>query len=1025
MARRRFANIPVFCVLALLVAAGPARATEYHGQVFFGAVPVPGATVTMTQAGTRASTVTDQQGLYEFRDLADGAWKIEIKMQGFSTLKGAVTVAPNSPQGKWELNMLGLQQLLAESQQVKPLETRPANEAARKATEQGGAGSAAAAPARDENAEKAEDGLLINGTESNANTSPYSLPPAIGNHRPGTRGLYNGGLGTVVDNSVLDARPYSLNGAETQKPTYNSVTGMFTAGGPIMIPHLFYHGPNFYVAYQWTRNTDATIADGLVPTAAERNGDLTGLLNAQGQPVTIYNPATGMPVTGNLPVSSQAAALLKLYPLPNVSGTGNGRYNYQADVLSNTHTDSLESRMDKEAGHKDYLYGGFGLRSVRAGSVNLFNFLDTTNTLGIDTNVNWSHRYLHQMFVLLGYHFTRLRTDVRPEFERHANISGDAGIAGNDQDPTNWGPPNLTFASGIAGLSDGESAFNRNRTDELSVKVTTAYRKNYLTFGGDFRRQEFNQYGQQNPRGDFAFTGAATSAGGSTSTDTTGGSDLADFLLGIPDTSAIAYGNPDKYFRQSVYDLFFTDDWRLMPELTINAGIRWDFGAPMTELFGRLVNLDIAPGFTAAEPVVGSSPTGSVTGMTYPQSLVRPDMRGFQPRVGISWRPLPASTLVVRAGYGIYDDTSVYLSAAEMMAQQAPLSTSLNVANSSACGLTLADGFRNCGGTTADSFAIDPNLHVGYAQIWQVSAQSDLPWALVMTATYQGVKGTHGMQEFLPNTYPIGAANPCPSCPSGFVYRTSGGNSAREAGTIQLRRRLRSGFTATVNYTFSKSMDDDAQVGAQGHEETTSAASVGTESPSIAQNWRDLRAERGLSTFDQRHLVSAQIQYTTGMGMGGGTLLSGWRGRALKEWTALSRISSGTGLPETPIYLATTPGTGVTGTIRPDLTGAPIYQAQPGYHLNGAAFSAPAVGQWGASGRGSITGPYQFSMDAAMQRTFRLHNPFNLDVRLDVTNLLNHATFTAWNVITNSATVGLPAGTHSMRSLQVTARLRF
>jgi hypothetical protein len=1025
MVRLRFANFPVFWVLALLFAAAPAWAAEYRGQVFFGAVPVPGATVTMTQDGTRVSTVTDQQGLYEFRDLPDGAWKIEIAMRGFSTLKGAVTVAPNAPQGRWELKMLGLRQMLAVSQEVKPLETRPASEAEPQAKEQGGEGGVAATPEEEQNAEKAENGLLINGTESNANTSPYSLAPAFGNHRPGTRGQYNGGLGAVVDNSVLDARPYSLNGAQTQKPAYNSVTGMFTVGGPIMIPHLFYHGPNFYVAYQWTRNTDATIADGLVPTSAERNGDLSGLLNAQGQPVTIYNPVTGMPFTGNLPVSTQAAALLNLYPLPNVSGTGNARYNYQADVLSNTHTDSLESHMERAAGHKDYFYGGFGFRSVRAGSVNLFDFLDTTNTLGIDTNVNWSHRYRRQAFVVLGYHFTRLRTDVRPEFERRTDISGEAGIAGNDPDPADWGPPSLTFASGIAGLSDGESAFDRNRTDELSVKVSTAHRKHYLAFGGDFRRQEYNQYQQENPRGAFAFTGAATRAGGSTSTDAASGSDLADFLLGIPDTSAIAFGNPDKYFRQSVYDLFFTDDWRLMPELTIDAGIRWDFGAPMTELFGRLVNLDIAPGFTAVAPVVGSSPKGPATGTTYPHSLVRPDMRGFEPRVGISWRPLPASTLVIRAGYGIYEDTSVYLSAAEMMAQQAPLSTSLNVANSNTCALTLADGFRDCGGTTADNFAIDPNLHVGYAQIWQVSAQQDLPWALVMTATYEGAKGTHGMQEFLPNTYPIGAANPCPSCPSGFVYRTSGGNSTRQAATIQLRRRLRSGFTATVDYTYSKSIDDDAQVGGQGHVEATSAVSSGTGPPSIAQNWRDLRAERGLSSFDQRHLVSAQVQYTTGMGLGGGTLLSGWRGTVVKEWTALSRISAGTGLPETPIYLATTPGTGMTGTIRPDLTGAPIYQAQPGYHLNGAAFAAPAAGQWGTAGRDSITGPYQFSMDAAMQRTFRLREPFNLDVRIDATNLLNHASFTAWNAIANSTTFGLPAGTHSMRSLQVTARLRF
>ncbi len=228
--------------------------------------------------------------------------------------------------------------------------------------------------------------------------------------------------------------------------------------------------------------------------------------------------------------------------------------------------------------------------SSRADSTNLFGFVDTTNTLGIDTNVNWSHRYRHQTFVLLGYHLTRLRTEVRPAFAGHVNVSGNAGIGGNDQDMTNWGPPGLTFSSGITGLGDVNSAFNRNRTDALSVDVKISLRRHNFDFGGDFRRQEFNEYQQQNPRGTFVFTGAATQAGGSSASggaSTTTGSDLADFLLGIPDTSAISFGNPDKYFRQSVYDLYFTDDWRMLPQLTINAGLRWDYGAPITELFGQ------------------------------------------------------------------------------------------------------------------------------------------------------------------------------------------------------------------------------------------------------------------------------------------------------------------------------------------------------------------------------------------------------------------------------------------------------
>lgn len=86
-------------------------------------------------------------------------------------------------------------------------------------------------------------------------------------------------------------------------------------------------------------------------------------------------------------------------------------------------------------------------------------------------------------------------------------------------------------------------------------------------------------------------------------------------------------------------------------------------------------------------------------------------------------------------------------------------------------------------------------------------------------------------------------------------------------------------------------------------------------------------------------------QYTTGMGLGGGTLLSGWKGALTKEWTFLSQITAGSGFPQTPIYLAAVPGTGVTGSIRPSYTGASIYAAPPGYFLNRAAYTAPQPGQ--------------------------------------------------------------------------------
>jgi len=457
--------------------------------------------------------------------------------------------------------------------------------------------------------------------------------------------------------------------------------------------------------------------------------------------------------------------------------------------------------------------------------------------------------------------------------------------------------------------------------------------------------------------------------------------------------------------------------------------MRWNYEAPITELHNRLVNLDITPDFAAAQPVLASNPTGPLTGAHYPSSLVRPDLLEYEPRIGISWRPIPASTVVVRAGYGIYHDTSVYSASAKQLAQQAPLSTSLNVQNSAACPLTLADGFEQCS-SLPDTYAVDPNFRVGYAQTWQVAVQRDLPFAMQMTATYLGVKGTRGVQEFLPNTYPIGATNPCPSCPLGFEYRTSGGDSTRESGQLQLRRRLKAGLTVSALYTYSKSIDDDAFLGGQGHVtasgegQAPTQSSAATPPTSIAQNWRNLHAERGLSTFDQRQLLNLQAQYTTGQGMEGGTLLTGWRGKAYKEWTLLTTITTGTGLPETPGYDAAVPGTAFY-TVRPSLTGAPIYASSGNHHLNLGAYEAPTPGQWGDAGRDSITGPGQFSLNSSLERTFRPTTKFNLIARFDATNLLNHAVYSSWITSINSTQFGIPASVNPMRSLQATIRLRF
>ena len=320
-----------------------------------------------------------------------------------------------------------------------------------------------------------------------------------------------------------------------------------------------------------------------------------------------------------------------------------------------------------------------------------------------------------------------------------------------------------------------------------------------------------------------------------------------------------------------------------------------------------------------------------------------------------------------------------------------------------------------------------------------VSLQRDLPGSLQLVATYLGIKGTRGVQEFLPNTYPAGATNPCPACPSGFAYLASNGNSTHEAGQVQLRRRLHNGLTASVRYTYSKSIDDDSALGGQGATAITqntpssqfsagaaSSSGGGGGSLTLAQNWLNLRAERGLS--DLRSAPPAYradaVHHRNGHGwQDADERLERYAVQGMDMADPGFRGQRHAGNAHLPCGRA---GHGSDGKRPAGLHGgAPLYSAPSGLFLNPAAYAAPPAGQWGNAGRDSIIGPTQFSLSTSMGRTFRLNSRFNLDLRVDSTNFLNHVTYTGWDTTTTSAQFGLPTAASAMRSLQTTLRLRF
>jgi len=1003
----------------------------------FGGVPVPGATVTATQGQKKFVAVTDQQGKYSFPDLAEGPFAVEVEMLGFATVKQDVS----TPTAEFELKMLPLEEMRAEIVHAPPPE--PVAAPAAVAPASGNPRQAANTPPRQQQAafqrtqvnasntpanaepasdaataqssafanlspdqlnQRAADGLLINGSVNNGAASPFAQLAQFGNNRR-NRPLYNGGASVVVDNSALNAKSYSLTGQNTPEPSYNRMTASFNFGGPLRIPGLIRNNaPNFFFGYQRVQNrrADTVPGTGRMPTLAERNGDFSNSLNALGQPVQIFDPLTGLPFAGNIipaeRISPQAQSLLSLFPLPNFSD--NARYNYQIPVVDITHQDGLQGRINKALNPRNQFVGNIDIQSVRGDNTNLFRFLDNTHTFGLNGAFQWTNRPTQRLALTFRYQIGRQSTRLTPYFANQINVSGIAGISGNNQEAPYWGPPGLNFSGGTSSLSDGQFSFNRTENHTFSYNSFWNRGRHNVTFGADARRYRLNVLSQSDPRGTFTFTGEKTRrqlAGGTT--DPTTGYDLAGFLLGIPDTSSIAFGNADKYYRQTFYSGFLTDDWRFSGALTLQLGVRWEYETPISELRGRLVNLDIPKDFSSINPVVGNGP-------------IKSDALGIQPRISFAWRPIAASSLIVRGGYGVYRNTNVYQAIATQMAQQSPLSKSF-VAPNTTNSLTLANGFVSAQGATPNTFAVDPNFRVGYVQSWQLSVQRDLPAALQMTMMYLGTRGTRLPQEFLPNTYPTGAVNP-----SGYVYLSSGGNSIRNAGQIQVRRRLRSGFTATTQYTYSRAFDN-APLMSGG---IVTASRGGT---AIAQNWLNLRAERAPSSFDQRHQLSVQTQYTTGVGVTGGALLGGWKGALFKEWTMAANLTVGSGTPLTPIYFGTVPGTGVTGNLRPDATGRSITDAPAGLHLNPAAFQVPVAGQWGNAGRNSITGPSQFALNASLGRSFPWHDRYNIDLRLDANNVLNHVTFKSWNTMVTSAQFGLPSTVDNMRTIQTTLRLRF
>jgi hypothetical protein len=778
---------------------------------------------------------------------------------------------------------------------------------------------------------------------------------------------------------------------------------------------LHYPRASFYFTYQGSLNRNPYSVQSSVPTPAERDGDFSQTM-VNNVPVTVYDPLTHTPFPGNVIPASRinpaSAALLSYFPLPVYSGIVQ---NYEIVTATPNNSNNLGLRLNLPITNKDRLNFNMQFQNRDSKTEQLFGFTDSGSGYGLSAAAGWSHSFAPRFNNSATLTFSRNINRTTPYFANGENIEGDLGITGTLQTPLDYGPPNISFTN-LGGLSDGTPSLTRSQTTNFTDTITyVLHRRHNLGFGFLFRRMQQNNTDYQNARGSFSFSGLLTSELNTAGNPIAGtGFDFADFLLGRPQSSSLQYGDDNYYLRSWATGWYARDDWRPSRGLSFNLGIRYEYFAPYTELYNRMANLDVSPGFTGVSVVTPGE-------ASLPTSLIRPDSHAFSPRLGFAWRPFGKTSTVIRGGYSVFYSPSAYAQLGATLATQPPFSTTVSLTNSPANPLSLQNGFPILPSQTiANTFAVDPNFKLAYAQTWSFAIQNTLPHGLVLELEYIGTKGTDLPVAEQPNRPLPGSsvtdAQEQLQIPyaTSFTYETSQANSIFHAGQVRLTRRFARGISAVMLYTRSKSIDDASNFSGTG----------GT----VVQFIDNLGLERGLSNFDQRNNLQTTFLLSSPVGVHGMLRNGGWATRTLAGWTVSGTFAAANGTPLTALVagnLSNTGGLAAAGSTRAEATGLPI-SAQGDSYFNLRAFTTPLAGEFGDAGRDTIPGPFQVSFNSALNRAFRFADSRRqLQLRLSATNALNHVAITSFGTTVNSATYGLPTAASGTRTVQLLMRFSF
>ncbi|NYF78162.1 TonB-dependent receptor [Granulicella arctica] len=814
------------------------------------------------------------------------------------------------------------------------------------------------------------------------------------------------------------------------KSTFSQAQFGGTFGGPIKKDKLF-----FFVDYLGSRYHQGGTGQASVLTPAMRNGDFSALLGTT-NPVQLYDPENNFaPYANNqnIPILNPVAKYLfahpEFYPLPNASPTdGVTANNLQGPTRTYKANNQGDIKIEYDPRVADKLTGFYAMSSAYDGTsavlpitfpgVNLY----PTKLFG----GTWTHIFTPNIVNSARIGFTRTVWNQGLP----SDSTGAFGLTGNSLVGIPFGAQsyvgfsNQGFGAG-AGFGAAASKYDItsvgtpaldggviDNTYSYIDNVTWQHNRHLVSMGIQAIRYQ-NNYPTGNNNG---FLGTLDYSGAFTSNPSVAsalGYAGADFILDRVSAAAVTLSSINVGQRQWRTAGFLQDDYKLLPNLTLNIGIRYEYDQPWIEQNNKTGNVDIATGQVLyAGSVPAGAPAGS--GVCSNRACYQPNYTQIMPRLGFAYQV--NDKLVVRGGYGassFYEGNSSnqrltaltpFIQAINVNAVT-PTAASGSTAASGGSPRTVEEGFSSPASGSGSYQVYPQNIQPAYVQEYNLTTEYAISRTTSLQLGYLGESGQHiedygNINQYLVNGDPTSAPyynNASLAVGSGIVMITESRAMMNfNALEATLRQRVNHGLEFTLNYTYGKAMTNSLG---------NYALNVNGYSGAF-QNYYDSAADYGPAGYDVRHNVSGTGVYALPFGRGK-TYLSGinrYLDEAIGGWKLAVAGVGYTGFPESITgpsnnsnsYGATRANQyrklkivnrSVNNWFGTDPSATPC--TQPGVDNGICAFGAPASNAFGSARNGSVRGPGYLNVDASAYKDFPTFREQSLGFRFDAFNAFN------------------------------------